>query len=208
MWLVAMNPLAVHTEHSWLLGRKKNRRQAIMSCHCNNLLVGLLNLTEQTRWIHSRWQPHHSHREFCASKMHFPLQLFQDGIKKKGNCKLLRLLSLWTQLLTETHLTTWCWSTLSNIIFHRGLGWEMLQNPQNLWMYSKVFWLGLLSTLKRKKPECEMTKPARKIRFSVYLAYINLLNFNSEAVTCLRPRWEMKVDEWFQGKAAGINLFF
>lgn len=53
-----------------------------------------------------------------------------------------------------------------------------------------------------------MTKPARKIRFSVYLANINLLNFNSEAVTCLRPRWEMKVDKRFQGKAAGVNLFF
>lgn len=36
MWLAAMNPLAVHTQHSWLLGRKKNRSKAIMSCHCNN----------------------------------------------------------------------------------------------------------------------------------------------------------------------------
>lgn len=53
-----------------------------------------------------------------------------------------------------------------------------------------------------------MTKPARKIRFSVYLTNVNLINFNSEAVTCLRPRWEMKVDKRFQGKAAGINLFF
>lgn len=42
MWPAAMNPLAVHTEYSWLLGRKKNRTKAIMSCHCDNPLVSLL----------------------------------------------------------------------------------------------------------------------------------------------------------------------
>lgn len=60
-----------------------------------------------------------------------------------------------------------------------------------------------------KEPsEREMTKPARKIRFSVYLTNINLINFNSEAVTRLRPTWEMKVGKRFHGKAAGRNLFF
>lgn len=82
MWLAAMKPLAVHTEHSWLLGRK-NRSKAIMSCHCNNPPVALLSLTEQTRWICSRWEPRHSHRELCASKMHFPLLLLADSIKKR-----------------------------------------------------------------------------------------------------------------------------
>lgn len=93
----------------------------------------------------------------------------------------------------------------------------MLQHPTELTNIFQSIWTGfLLSTLKKKShscslkepAECEMTKPARKIRFSVYLTNINLLNFNSGAVTCLRPRWEMKVDKRFQGKAAGINLFF
>lgn len=73
-----------------------------------------------------------------------------------------------------------------------------------------------MSTLKKKSyscslkelSECEMTKPARKIRFSVYLTNINLINFNSEAVTRLRPTWEIKVGKRFHGKAAGGNLFF
>lgn len=71
-----------------------------------------------------------------------------------------------------------------------------------------------MSTLKRcshslKEPsEREATKPARKIRFSVYLTNINLINFNSEAATHLRPTWEMKVGKRFQGKAAGRDLVF
>lgn len=60
-----------------------------------------------------------------------------------------------------------------------------------------------------KEPsEYETTKPARKVRFSVYLTNVNLINFNSEAVTHLRPTWEMKVGKRFHGKAAGRNLFF
>lgn len=91
----------------------------------------------------------------------------------------------------------------------------MLQHPTELTNIFQSIWTGFL--LKRQKShscslkepaECEMTKPARKIRFSVYLTNINLVNFNSEAVICLRPRWEMKVDKRFQGKAAGTNLFF
>lgn len=86
---------------------------------------------------------------------------------------------------------------------------------QNLQIYSKVIGLGFyMSTLNSysgslKEPsERETSKPARKIRFCIYLTNINLKNFNSEAVTCLRPTWEIKVGKRFHGKAAGRNLFF
>lgn len=115
MWLAAMKPLAAHTEHSWLLGRKKNTSKAIMSCHCNNSPVALLSLTQQTRWIRSRGQPHPFHRELCASKRHFLLLLCEDSIEKKAFASS-------SKLLFETHLAAQCCCTLSNTIYHRGLG--------------------------------------------------------------------------------------
>lgn len=83
-------------------------------------------------------------------------------------------------------------------------------------IYSKGTGLAFyLSTSKKKScsrslkepSEREMTKPARKMRFSVYLTNTNLTNSNSEAATRLRPTWEMKVGKRFHGKAAGRKLF-
>lgn len=115
------------------------------------------------------------------------------------------------QLVKEINLATQCFSTLGNIIFHGGVGREILQHHTELTNIFQSNWTGFYtSTLKKKSysgslkepSERGTTKPARKIRFSVYLTDINLINFNSEAVTRLRPTWEMKVGKRFHGKGS------
>lgn len=143
MWLAAMKPLAAHTEHT--AGCWAGRRTEVRPSCPVTVTIPLSACSEQNKVdLLEVMTPSFPQRALCLQNAFSPSATW--------NFKLLWLLSLWVQLLTETHLATQCSSALSNNIFHTGLGWEMLQHPSELTSTFKSICTGfLLSTLKQKK---------------------------------------------------------
>lgn len=146
MWLAAMNPLAVHTEHSWLLGRK-NRSTAILSLEqspCRPVQPHRANKVDFLKVT----TPSFPQRALRLQNGFFPFCYSRTALRKR---KLQALVA--PQSLSTSDWNTSCNTvTLRDIIFHRGMGWGMLQHPTELMNIFQSIWTGfLLSTLKKKK---------------------------------------------------------